>query len=76
MPTVLRLGGWRVVIYPSDHAPAHVHVVGPGWVVVVNLIGMEVREVIQADQRTANEVLRQLKVHQDALLSEWRRFHG
>jgi hypothetical protein len=28
MPTVLRLGGLRVVIYPSDHRPAHVHVIG------------------------------------------------
>lgn len=28
MPTVLRLGGLRVVIYPNDHRPAHVHVKG------------------------------------------------
>ncbi len=30
MPTVLRIGGLRVVIYPSDHRPAHVHVIGSG----------------------------------------------
>jgi hypothetical protein len=29
MPTVLRVGGLRVVIYPNDHPPAHVHVLGP-----------------------------------------------
>lgn len=29
MPTILRLGGLRVVIYPNDHRPAHVHVIGP-----------------------------------------------
>ncbi|WP_263588904.1 DUF4160 domain-containing protein [Sphingopyxis sp. GC21] len=28
MPTVLRLGGLRVVIYPNDHRPAHVHIKG------------------------------------------------
>lgn len=28
MPTVLRFDGWRVVIYPNDHRPAHVHVKG------------------------------------------------
>jgi hypothetical protein len=28
MPTVLRIGGLRVVIYSSDHRPAHVHVNG------------------------------------------------
>ncbi len=29
MPTVLRIGNLRVVIYPNDHRPAHVHVIGP-----------------------------------------------
>ena len=28
MPTVLRLDGLRVVIYPNDHRPAQVHVIG------------------------------------------------
>ena len=28
MPTVLRMDGLRVVIFPSDHRPAHVHVKG------------------------------------------------
>lgn len=28
MPTVLSLYGLRVVIYPNDHRPAHVHVMG------------------------------------------------
>ena len=26
MPTVLRIGGLRFVIWPNDHDPAHVHV--------------------------------------------------
>jgi hypothetical protein len=38
VPTVLRLGGKvRVVVYPSDHRPAHVHVIGPGWELVFDL---------------------------------------
>ena len=28
MPVVYRLGGLRVVIWPNDHRPAHVHVKG------------------------------------------------
>jgi len=28
MPTVLRFEGLRAVIYPNDHRPAHVHVIG------------------------------------------------
>jgi Domain of unknown function (DUF4160) len=26
MPTILREQGFRVVIYPNDHLPSHVHV--------------------------------------------------
>jgi hypothetical protein len=30
MPTVLRIGALWIVIYPNDHRPAHVHVIGQG----------------------------------------------
>jgi len=76
VPTVLRLEGLRVVIYPNDHPPAHVHVVGPGWIVVVNLLGPEVREVIGCNEREAGRVLRLVADHQMALLEAWRRYHG
>ncbi|WP_287760193.1 DUF4160 domain-containing protein, partial [Acidiphilium sp.] len=35
MPTILRIGGLRVVIYPNDHRPAHVHVIGAGEAVFI-----------------------------------------
>ena len=37
MPTVLRFDGLRVAVYPNDHRPAHVHVVGGGCEAVFNL---------------------------------------
>lgn len=37
MPTVLRIDGLRVVIYPNDHMPEHVHVIGSGGEVLFNL---------------------------------------
>lgn len=37
MPTVLRFEGLRVVVYPNDHRPAHVHVIGRGNEAVFNL---------------------------------------
>lgn len=30
MPTVDVIDGLRVVVYPNDHRPAHVHVIGKG----------------------------------------------
>ena len=37
MPTVLRIGALRVAIYPNDHRPAHVHVIGDGHEAVFRL---------------------------------------
>jgi len=37
MPTVLTLNGLKVVIYPADHRPAHVHVQGAGFEIVFDL---------------------------------------
>jgi hypothetical protein len=37
MPTILRFGGLRVTIYPNDHPPAHVHVIGASGEAVFNL---------------------------------------
>ena len=37
MPTVLRIGALRVAIYPNDHRPAHVHVIGDGHEAVFQL---------------------------------------
>jgi len=36
VPIVLRIGGLRVVIWPNDHRPAHVHVRGAGGEAVFN----------------------------------------
>ena len=76
MPTVLRIDGLRVVIYPNDHPPAHVHVIGRGWVVVVDLIGPEIREVIGCNEREARRVLRLVADRQIMLMEAWRRYHG
>jgi hypothetical protein len=76
MPTVLRSGGLRVVIYPNDHPPAHVHVLGPGWVVVINLIGPTVREVINCGEREARRALRLIVSRRTELRDAWNRLHG
>jgi hypothetical protein len=39
MPTVLRIGALRVAVYPNDHRPAHVHVIGRGHEAVFILKG-------------------------------------
>ena len=37
MPTVLRVDGFQVRIFPNDHPPAHVHVFKTGAAIVIEL---------------------------------------
>jgi hypothetical protein len=76
VPTVLRVGGVRVVVYPNDHPPAHVHVLGPGWVAVINLVGPKVRELINCNESEARWALRLVVGHRSQLMDAWKRFHG
>lgn len=77
MPTVLRVGALRFVVHPNDHPPAHVHVIGPGWIVVVNLDGPAVREVVgPCAERDARWVLDLAGEHRAMLLEGRSRFHG
>jgi Domain of unknown function (DUF4160) len=76
MPTVFRVDGLRFVIYPNDHPPAHVHVVGPDWEAVINLLGIELREVYSCSEPDARRALRLVAEHRIILLDSWRRIHG
>jgi hypothetical protein len=52
------------------------HILGPGWVAVIDLIELKVRESIGCDEREARRILRLIAGHQEALMDAWRRFHG
>src|SRR5437762_12280376 len=60
VPTVLRFDGLRVVIYPNDHRPAHVHVIGAGGEAVFFLScpggPPELRESHRFSVREANRI--------------------
>ena len=80
MPTVLRVGGLRFVIWSHDHDPAHVHVYVGGGLVVVKLGGRgrkpETRENIGASGADERRALRITSEHQAFLLSKWEEIHG
>ena len=37
MPTLLRINGFRVVIYTADHVPMHVHVISADGEAVIEI---------------------------------------
>jgi len=80
MPTVLRIGGLRVVIYPNDHRPAHVHVIGEGREAVFHLHcpggPPELRENFGFARRQLTRIRSVLNVELAALCDEWEYIHG
>ncbi len=80
MPTVLRIGALRVVVYLNDHRPAHVHVIGQGNEAVFELDrpqqSVALRENYGFARRTIAAIQRALNANLGLLLTEWERIHG
>ena len=79
MPTVARIGALRVVVYPNDHRPAHVHVMGGGCEAVFNLNcpsgPPELREHFGFSIAQVNRIKTALAGDLRHLCAEWSRIH-
>ena len=82
MPTVLRVAGFRVVIFlpPREHEPPHVHVRKTGGEAVIELASGGRPQVIRsvAGMRSADVVraFRIVEEYAEYLLDKWREYHG
>jgi hypothetical protein len=80
MPTVLRIGALRVGIYPNDHRPAHVHVIGQGHeaVFVLNtpLSSVSLRENYGFTRHDLTASARALAANLRFLMRAWEEIHG
>jgi len=79
MPTILRLDGYRVVIYPNDHSPAHVHVIGKNAEAVFELHctggPVTLRESYNLKKRELRRLMRELDLQLPLLCEEWEKIH-
>ena len=78
MPTILRLEGFRFMIFQgdADHPPPHVHAFKAGSEVVINLAPLAIRlnrGMCSADARRARDIAQE---HHELLLSAWSRLHA
>jgi hypothetical protein len=80
MPTVFRLGRLRVVVYPNDHRPAHVHVIGRGHEVIFELNRRQrsvvLRENFGFSRMELVKIRAALLANLNWLLAAWERMHG
>ena len=80
LPTVLRLGSLRFVIWPNDHAPPHVHVISGDTEASIELgeaPGLPRLAVNQGMKRAELAVaLQAVLEHRDDPSRRWNEIHG
>lgn len=83
MTTVVRVDGFRIVVYgpPREHPPPHVHVeCGAAGLVVIRLGSGEnppkVWAVYDMKDRDVVRAYRLVEQHHEMILEVWRRMHG
>jgi hypothetical protein len=80
MATVLKINCARVVIYPNDHRPAHVHVIGAGLEASFNLYcphrPLELRENFGFPNKALVQIADELTINIELLCEKWKVIHG
>jgi len=82
MPTILSIGGFRILVLlpPREHGPAHVHVIKDEGVAVIELSYRGRHQCLTKvkDMRTPDVVkaFRLVEQHTTQLIEAWRRYHG
>jgi Domain of unknown function (DUF4160) len=88
MPTIIRQDGFRIVIYPNDHLPSHVHVIKGDGEVRISL-GSAIEEDSEGSSippslitvtgkisdKDVAKALSLVKEHQIELLDKWSEIH-
>ncbi|MEO7207762.1 MAG: DUF4160 domain-containing protein [Steroidobacteraceae bacterium] len=80
MPTILRLGNLRVLIYLNDHPPPHVHIIGAGAEAKIALGAEGERPSLITNKglsrREVKKALAEIDGNRALLLQRWREIHG
>ena len=76
MPTVLRASGLRVIIWPNDHTPPHVHVFSADGSAKIELIAVRLTRITGMNRKDAAKALELVFEHETELLAAWEKIHG
>jgi hypothetical protein len=80
MPTILRIDGLRVTIYPNDHPPPHVHVIGAKGEAVILLNcpegPAELRESYGFSGHEIRNIANNIVAHIPTLCAQWETIRG
>ena len=70
-PTLYKVGNLRVVVYPKDHNPPHVHVIGPEGEAKFELESFECISVKGFSNRDVRRIRDFLRERKKMLMEAW-----
>ena len=76
MPTVLRVKGYRFIIFTNDHLPAHIHVQMAEGGAKVNLAPVEITEHFGLNPRQLRDILEIVDDNSAFLIEKWQEIQG
>lgn len=80
MPTIININGYRVIIWPDDHAPPHVHVFkGNGEAKISIGTSSELPRLITIHTLSRQEIRQAWEIvanNQGILSTAWEKIHG
>lgn len=75
IPTIFAIGPFRIIINTKDHRPAHVHCVGPGIFVIIEIATQEVIRNKGVSPKDIKRLQVIIEENKDVLMNEWRHYH-
>lgn len=75
MGTIAIYRNVRIVIFPRDHEPPHVHAIGPGAEAVFRLDDLELIRSRGFDSRAVASIQRFLQERKEELMEAWNEIH-
>jgi hypothetical protein len=70
-PTIIRTGNLQIRVYPKDHNPPHVHVIGPDAEAKIRLHDLQCYYSKGFSKRALKQIKSYLKQNKKLLLEAW-----
>ena len=75
MPVILITKNLKIYIYPKDHDPLHVHVVGPDCEAKFSILNLECIQNNGFSKKDINRIIKFLEENIDILIEAWEDYH-
>jgi hypothetical protein len=79
MGTVIRVKGFRIMVFAHDHDPPHVHIVGSGRAKIMlgpNKGRQQLAYQFGISKGDLRGIMAAIAENHDLLIAEWEKFHG